>query len=448
MPTDPDNPRTPMHDLLKAYARQRRQAAEPPQEMHPATRRLLQSEVRRQRPPHPAPAKRPYLPKWMLSWRALAVALGVFTLLGVSVWNSLHQVDQPIQLAKQSTPTAPVAPAAATSSADEQRTPAPRNALHVEDKLAAKESLRTDPASPRAPTAPRVESLSLAESPNEKAPSPPGQIALEPKSESTVALNVAPAQRSAATDIREARAVNRGERYLFRASNQNLAAAQVAIQTAPTTPFAQQQQQPTPIRGRGGESASVLARFELEQRGNQVRVIDADGSVYDGYLYTPAGGAAAGLAGRALENEAQRSLAPEKPPPGRGQLAQGKDQVPVPVGGPAWNFRVLGTNRTLQEPVELDGLLVPETSAAGAAGPALNAPRNLSAPAAQPGAPRSVGPAAAPSAGAARSDRAQSLAPEARLVPLTNLSSIQRIQGTLRVGTTNRLSVDAFRSPE
>lgn len=54
MPPEPDNK---MDDLLKAYAKKRRDEAGAPMAMHPATRRLLQSEVAKLKPASAAEPK-------------------------------------------------------------------------------------------------------------------------------------------------------------------------------------------------------------------------------------------------------------------------------------------------------------------------------------------------------------------------------------------------------
>ena len=55
MPSEPDNK---MDDLLRTYARQRREDAGGSPELHPATRRLLQAEAASLRPRPAASPKR------------------------------------------------------------------------------------------------------------------------------------------------------------------------------------------------------------------------------------------------------------------------------------------------------------------------------------------------------------------------------------------------------
>jgi len=89
----------------------------------------------------------------------------------------------------------------------------------------------------------------------------------------------------------------------------------------------------------------VLAAFQVEQRGQEVRVVDSDGSVYLGYLQP----ADAETRKRALEVESAR--------PSRALNAAGeKLRTPAASRPPAnletnYVFRVAGTNRTLNQNV-------------------------------------------------------------------------------------------------
>ncbi|HEU0008653.1 MAG TPA: hypothetical protein VFT34_02445 [Verrucomicrobiae bacterium] len=83
MPSEPDKK---MDELLRTYARKRREDAGEPIEMHPATRRLLQAEAARLRPREATPRRTPW--SWLLlRWPRVAFAVGVFALLAVAVWN-------------------------------------------------------------------------------------------------------------------------------------------------------------------------------------------------------------------------------------------------------------------------------------------------------------------------------------------------------------------------
>src|SRR5262245_42008128 len=112
MSTVPDNsdPNVPMENLLKAYAKQRREQAGESHEMHPATRRLLQGEVRRQFP-NPARADHSTAASakglFHLSWRSLAFGLGLVVVMVGFVWTGSRLADKggpTVRLAKRETP--------------------------------------------------------------------------------------------------------------------------------------------------------------------------------------------------------------------------------------------------------------------------------------------------------------------------------------------------------
>lgn len=98
----------------------------------------------------------------------------------------------------------------------------------------------------------------------------------------------------------------------------------------------------------------VLASFQLEQNGRQLRIVDADGSVYEGEI----GLAAASVQG-AKEAEEQSILAFKKSTPTQNSINLGQaNPVAGVVGGDQDSpFRVTGTNRTLNQLVIFTGNL-------------------------------------------------------------------------------------------
>jgi prepilin-type processing-associated H-X9-DG protein len=106
------------------------------------------------------------------------------------------------------------------------------------------------------------------------------------------------------------------------------------------------------------KAASVLANFQVQQNGNAIRVVDADGSVYDGVL----------LADNAVVQNEPAAVVPAAPPvvaPAQQmELAQNpanRNESPAPQN---YFFRVTGTNRTLKQNVVFTGNLLPIASAA------------------------------------------------------------------------------------
>lgn len=212
-----------------------------------------------------------------------------------------------------------------------------------------------------------------------------------------------------------------------------------------------------PAAGKEGYSDStVLANFVVEQSGDQLRVVDGDGSVYIGKVLSEDlsttkvnAGALTGLAGgrqdqsgpvRATAGAAVgQSLAQANP----GYQNAGEPQTTT------WNFRVSGTNRTLQQPVTVDGLLF-ET-------PATNALNQVTAQTQNKGAeyfrdvqlqstrPPLLQQRAYPVADSPAQATSATAGPQAYGAQTLNLQNTLRIQGNYRVGTTNLIPLDAVR---
>src|SRR5262245_59972167 len=82
MVPDPDNK---MDELLKAYAKKRREQAGEPLQLHPATRNLLQAEAAKLAPKDSRAAGSWF--DWFRSfWPRVAFALSVFVVLGLGAW--------------------------------------------------------------------------------------------------------------------------------------------------------------------------------------------------------------------------------------------------------------------------------------------------------------------------------------------------------------------------
>lgn len=106
-------------------------------------------------------------------------------------------------------------------------------------------------------------------------------------------------------------------------------------------------------------AAPVLAEFDFEQSGNRVRVVDADGSVYDGLIVEDVVKADQDSKESARRDAAQ-TLKLKNASPRQNALAEG-----VPADSPALNFRASGTNRTLQQAVTINGVLYATTTNLG-----------------------------------------------------------------------------------
>jgi hypothetical protein len=131
--------------------------------------------------------------------------------------------------------------------------------------------------------------------------------------------------------------------------------------------------------------ARVLTSFSWQQSGAQLRVVDADGSVYLG------------------EVQEDVALGPHSSLPAQIGFKQGtneqlaKRQAPVQQSQAARTFRVSGTNQTLRQRVVFSGQLLREPLPGGTRGVAADTAQRTSRPAAslRGGAPQ---PTAAPPA--------------------------------------------------
>src|SRR5260221_4983998 len=85
----PDEPNRKMDELLKSYAKKRRADAGAPLELHPATRRMLQSEVARLRPER-TPASQRWIHSLTRFWPIIGFSVSILVALGL-VSRSINQ---------------------------------------------------------------------------------------------------------------------------------------------------------------------------------------------------------------------------------------------------------------------------------------------------------------------------------------------------------------------
>jgi hypothetical protein len=149
----------------------------------------------------------------------------------------------------------------------------------------------------------------------------------------------------------------------------------------------------------------VLAEFDFEQTGNRVRVVDADGSVYDGLIVEEPVKADQDSKETARRDAAQ-TLKLKNTSPRQNALAEG-----APADSLALNFRASGTNRTLQQAVTINAMFYANSTNLG-------------------------GPAAQAARGTLQTTQQQ---PNATLPP------VQRIQGRVQVGAGAETQLDAVR---
>ena len=393
------NDERPIEKLLRRYAKKRRDASpEPPGlEMHPATRRLLQGEVKRQFPKSAAQEKS-VAPFWKNWWPRLVWAVPVLLVLLVGVWGLIGPGKKPavgFELAKSETLTAPAemakkSPMAGASSADDSKSlatttaaPAPLAAAAPawalnESSLAYSDLARAE-APVNQPLRPLAKSLEVDR--NRK----PADETLKLEANSTLALppplavadqesRQKPARAPASEVASAKRTDNLG--LISRASGGG-GAASVATVPVIADGFAAGQESKQNIDRSGKsvrfttfaknrETSPVLKNFQVTQNGNELRVIDSDGSTYAGSVVLAAADKDFQGAGEFKEKSPapQRDYRRSSQP--AGAVTQDKAQA-----AQLYFFRVTGTNRTLQQPVIFTGNFVtltnlqPETLTAG-----------------------------------------------------------------------------------
>ena len=158
---------------------------------------------------------------------------------------------------------------------------------------------------------------------------------------------------------------------------------------------------------------NVLSSFQLEQNGRQIRVVDADGSIYDGAIeQSPTEEAARrGVAIQTAGTGLKKNIEPEV------KRVEGVSAATAGEIGVAQNvfFRVAGTNITLNQLVVFEGNFLARSNHANeiVVGARLNADQSVAA--------------------AGR----QSLSQKAQQTP----SAL--IQGQATIGTSNRIEINA-----
>jgi hypothetical protein len=163
------------------------------------------------------------------------------------------------------------------------------------------------------------------------------------------------------------------------------------------------------------KAVPVLANFQVQQNGNAIRVVDADGSVYDGSLQSES----------AVEQN-PLALAPRPPPSGNAQVQveQEKAIANRSESQTAQNyfFRVSGRNQTLNQNVVFTGNLLANSNATTNLQQSLNGIGNLSG---------------GGNFGGSRSQTA--LANQPQQLPWSN----SRIAGTAVIADTNNIEINA-----
>jgi len=119
------------------------------------------------------------------------------------------------------------------------------------------------------------------------------------------------------------------------------------------------------------DTQAILSNFEFEQIGNQVRVIDGDGSVYTGNLVSQEADKIGDRYFRLQKN------APAAPPPAAAPAQQNTTAVSGPATEQSTLFLAYGTNRSLKQQVSIEAnILQMPTNVVGALGGAYDLRQN------------------------------------------------------------------------
>jgi hypothetical protein len=392
----PDEPEREIEKQLKAYAERRREQAGAPQELHPATRKMLQGEVARTHFARGMGSKQPRsLWNWRTQW-AVGLAAVCVIALGMLILPSVFKTgngetgkmqfaknDEVSQIATRkkeeeasksldtlaaaAPPSVAPAPMPAESLADDAKAPPPANRA----------------ASPQ-PTAKDASASQLALNENAVkqkreagAPSPASGTVV---TDATLPVVRAPALSVVVTN-RLTVAPQQADSFALDKSTS--ARRDLNAPDTNATPIVAQQyaRDDEKVVGTGlamKPAAAVLNSFRIEQSGDRLRIIDGDGSVYSGFLETPAS-ASGRLAGAAALSSSAKAVEMEKAPKlvttDRAQPAA----PPTNYGAEfkqttnLYFFRVNGTNLTLGKSVVFTGNLIatnvlPATNAPTASG--------------------------------------------------------------------------------
>ena len=378
---------------LRAFAKKRREQAGEPMTLRPAMRQRLQREIARQAEEK---SRGGFFYNFFFGPRLKLTFAACFAALVMGGWFLLHESAEPkpATLSMNKTSYPEMLPNTAAS----EMPPVTSPAIARTDKKVLAEKTKDVPVTPQ-PTPPIVASAnrSLAAPPDEtvqqrdRAESASGQkqlavttiAAAAPASNTTLAfkneaavdsIGAAGAITTDAEGALPTVAVPQSSNFIARAgtpaANPQTFNTAIALQGASATPGSSAasfdlskdagavtvsqlfNRLDAPATRRSVANALItapklLTSFRVEQAGNNLKIVDADGSVYTGSVQIAQQEPAADYAVAAARNS----------PRGKSQLAKAPAQVPQ-----SYFFRVAGTNRNLNENVIFSGNFVPFTN--------------------------------------------------------------------------------------
>ncbi len=371
------DPERPIEKVLRACAEKRRDEAGGPFEMHPATRRLLQSEAAQRfaKAPSRPETARGWLQHW---WPRLAWSLAGAAALAVLVFAFIPaRTEKPELLAKNEASRGSPAPAelpssstadqAAPAAPAQAKLPQPSTRVDLEQSFAKATEVAIAPAEPSAVPQPQ-QLAGRAKDALQPEPTLTFNAPVAPTSSSVPAPNLAAAAGAAASTRPPEPSVVSAAPSVQAAAGQETLARRYGLVAgakeefapgagaAPTDDFVRFVQTPWTDRlalaGNTSRPTPVLSSFQVRQSGTGVQMIDGDGSVYTGSLQPADAGSL--------------TAQPERPAPTRALRlaeAKGRPTAPLPSAASAqtWSnyfFRVVGTNQTLNKRIVFTGNLV------------------------------------------------------------------------------------------
>jgi len=332
MSEKPNNPKPdPIEPWLEAYAEKRRQELDEPIELDEATRTLLQGEVSRVYPQKNGVSEAAAEGGWSAWWTwTLAGAVGaVAIVVSLDLGNSRPESTTDM---------------AAASVDDEEP---------EESRAEAAASMEADQAGFSAP----LEAKAQGQSMNLRAetiPSPP-----QPEAASPVVPRPPVALGEASMRSAPGGAFTAQVRQVNPTFYKNLAELRQNFQLRPDEAAARKQKRNLPT--------AVLANFQIERQGQEVRILDQDGSVYTGQVINEESYAAADSASAGGGVDSGAPPAPNASIAQNAMSAKGLNQLNQP-GQPAkalvaglpvgqFYFRARGTNNTLRQVVVIEATL-------------------------------------------------------------------------------------------
>lgn len=380
MATEPERP---IEKLLRAAATKRRDAVGGPFDLHPADRRLLQGEVARQfaKPQNEPRLQSPFLARL---WSRFAWGLGILAVLGAAAWLMLRGADggnspsllaknQPVSAAmpaREVPPPAPSAPAVIPLLSGEAAPPKPAALAYagktqaepqssalvrgIEEKPIAKDTRRETAASRSVDKLPPSTAPQGADKEDAQVEIAAFSGSLKPAggrvSQSASAYKSLPEAASANRRRDSSDAVSGVARF----SGAALAPAKGAVISQRFAQVAPPNRKKPYLAEAAGAAHPVLGSFQMEQNGPELRIVDADGSVYSGYVKA----ADTSRPAQAIKEEAAASAPATRAPK---QTLEDRSAARLDSGQAvvkAYFFRVTGASRSLNKKVVFTGNLL------------------------------------------------------------------------------------------